>query len=1037
MGDTMGRTGGSRTRLTRAAGIGILLTALGAVAVPSAASAAPAGAGHGFTPVPAGSKAVNLPPSMADEPVTVLLELGGDPVAVADVAAATPLTSTQKKQKAAALDQAQAPVEQKARQLGGTVLGSYQHAYNGVKVRIKRSQVDTLAAQPAVVAVHPVRAVEPDNTNGVPLIGAPAVWGGSDKLHGEGVKVAVIDTGIDYTHADFGGPGTPAAYEKAHAAETTAADPALFGPKAAKVKGGVDLVGDSYNADPASADYQPVPHPDSNPLDCGGHGTHVAGTTAGYGVTADGKTYSGAYDSKTIASGKWLVGPGVAPKADLYAVRVFGCEGSTDMTVDAIDWAVEHDMDVINMSLGSPFGTKDAPESVAADNASKDGTIVVASAGNSGPAPYLVGSPSTATSTISVAASDPTSAFPGASLALGTGATLDAINANGATFTDGTTLPIKVVGNGAGGIGLGCSTAEFQAAGVQGKLAVVARGTCGRVAKAIYGQEAGAAAVVQVNNDANYPPYEGPITSNPDTGAPANVTIPFLGTPNTSAATWLAADGSTVTLTNKNLTNPNFLGTASFSSGGPRTGDSWLKPDVTAPGVSIFSAAVGTGTAPVAMSGTSMAAPMTAGQAALVKQAHKGWSKVADLKAAMVNTSDPARVTGYTTRVNGAGLIQAPGAVDTQVVALGDSGTATLNYGFSELDKNYRTTKTVTVKNLGAKAATFTVGTERAAGSPHTVKPSTKKITVPARKSVSVAVTLAVPAATAGDASAFHDVAGLIKLAPVAGSNKGVALRVPYYLVPQSVSKVSTQLDRRALQKSGKATATLTNVKGAISGTAEIFAWGLSDAKDAGAGAADLRAVGAQRRPDGTLAFALNTHGRFGNAARNEWDVYVDVDGDKVDDYNVVGVDYGLLTTGDLTGQLVTAVVDLRTEDMTLEFFAEAPYDSSTVTLPVLVSQLCQPGSPCLSATNPRFTYHAATFGIIDGQDDEIAGTASFNAFTPAVNTGAVVPVAPNRRATTTVTVSKAELAKSPARGWMVVTPDNRSKDEAQLIPLR
>ncbi|WP_306210484.1 S8 family serine peptidase [Actinoplanes sp. RD1] len=1030
MGDTMGRTGGSRTRLTRAAGIGILLTALGAVAVPSAAAAAPAGAGHGFTPVPAGSQATTLPPSMADEPVTVMLELGGDPVAVADVAAATPLTSTQKKQAAATLDRAQAPVEQRARQLGGTVLGSYQHAYNGIKVRIKRSQVDTLAAQPAVVAVHPVRAIEPDNTNGVPLIGAPAVWGGSDKLHGEGVKVAVIDTGIDYTHADFGGPGTTAAYEKAHAAETTAADPKLFGPKALKVKGGIDLVGDSYNADPSSADYQPVPHPDVNPLDCGGHGTHVAGTTAGYGVTAEGKTYTGAYDTKTIGGTKWLVGPGVAPKADLYAVRVFGCEGSTDMTVDAIDWAVEHDMDVINMSLGSPFGTKDAPESVAADNASKDGTIVVASAGNSGPAPYLVGSPSTATSTISVAASDPTAAFPGASLALGTGATLDAINANGATFSDGTTLPIKVVGNGAGGIALGCSTAEFQAAGVQGKLAVVARGTCGRVAKAIYGQEAGAAAVLQVNTDANYPPYEGPITSNPDTGAPANVTIPFLGTPNTAAATWLAADGSTVTLTNKTLTNPNYLGTASFSSGGPRTGDSWLKPDVTAPGVSIFSAAVGTGTAPVAMSGTSMAAPMTAGQAALVKQAHQGWSEVAYLKAAMVNTSDPAKVTGYTTRVNGAGLIQAPGAVDTQVVALGDSGTATLNYGFTELEKDYSKRKTVKVKNLGSKAATFTVGVEKPAGSPHSVKLSAKKITVPAKKTVAVDVTLVVPAATAGDASAFHDAAGLIKLTPVAGSNKGVALRVPYYLVPQSVAKVSTSLDKRGT------TATLTNAKGAIAGTADWFAWGLSDGKDAGA-AADLRAVGVQSLPDDTLAFALNTHQRFGNAARTEWDVYVDVDGDKVDDYDVVGIDYGLLTTGDINGRLVTAVVDLRTDEVSLEFYADAPYDGSTVTLPVLVSQLCQPGSPCLSGTSPRFTYHAATYGIIDGETDESAGTASFNAFAPAVSTGATVTVAPGRRVTSAVTVNKAELAKSPARGWMVVTRDNRSTDEAQLIPIK
>jgi hypothetical protein len=91
VGDTIGRTRSSRTRLLRASGIGILLTAFGAVATPAGAAAAPAD--HGFRPVPAGSKAINLPPSMADEPVTVLLQLGGDPVAVADVAAAAPLTS--------------------------------------------------------------------------------------------------------------------------------------------------------------------------------------------------------------------------------------------------------------------------------------------------------------------------------------------------------------------------------------------------------------------------------------------------------------------------------------------------------------------------------------------------------------------------------------------------------------------------------------------------------------------------------------------------------------------------------------------------------------------------------------------------------------------------------------------------------------------------------------------------------------------------------------------------------------------------------
>ena len=110
----------------------------------------------------------------------------------------------------------------------------------------------------------------------------------------------------------------------------------------------------------------------------------MAGSAAGFGVNADGTTYTGAYDSSTHGT-SFRIGPGVAPLADLYALRVFGCAGSTDVTVEAIDWAVDNDMDVINMSLGSPFGRATDPSAVASTNAANAGVIVVASAGNGAP----------------------------------------------------------------------------------------------------------------------------------------------------------------------------------------------------------------------------------------------------------------------------------------------------------------------------------------------------------------------------------------------------------------------------------------------------------------------------------------------------------------------------------------------------------------------------------------------------------------------------------------------------------------------------
>ena len=332
------------------------------------------------------------------------------------------------------------------------MLAELQWAYNGIKVRIARKDVPALATLPNVVAVRGIQLQTPGNETSVPFLGVPGdVWEDLGRT-GDGIKIAVIDTGFDYTHANFGGPGTVAAYNAANAADTTLGpeDAPWFGANAPKVKGGWDFVGDAYDA--AADDGSPAltPHPDPDPLDCvytdgsSGHGSHVSGTATGFGVLADGTTYHGPYDSSTYDN-DFLIGPGVAPEADLYGLRVFGCEGSTDVTTEAIEWAVENHMDVINMSLGSPFGRSDDPSAVASTNAAAAGVVVVTSAGNNGPSPYITGSPGTATGAIATAAVDSTQNFIGVRLALNTGTSIVTISANGVAPVDGTTYQVVVL----------------------------------------------------------------------------------------------------------------------------------------------------------------------------------------------------------------------------------------------------------------------------------------------------------------------------------------------------------------------------------------------------------------------------------------------------------------------------------------------------------------------------------------------------------------------------------------------------------------
>jgi minor extracellular serine protease Vpr len=1016
-----------------------------------------------------------IPRSLSAESTTVVVQLSGKSTAEAQADAGRKLTGSEKNQIKNQLKGNQDAVKPQIQAAGGKILAQFQSALNGIKVQIPASKMDQLAKISGVIAVLPVRQDVPDNATSVPYIGAPTVWDAPTNYRGEGIKIGVIDTGTDYTHANFGGPGTPADYTTAHAAETSPANPAYFGPSAPKVKGGFDLVGDSYNADPSSASYQPIPHPDPNPLDCAGHGSHVAGTAAGFGVTSGGATYAGPYNPTIYTSGAFTIGPGVAPKADIYSYRVFGCAGSTDVTVDAINMAFDDGVDVINMSLGSSFGSADDASAVASTNVVKAGVIVVASAGNSGPNQYITGSPATGTGTISVAANDATGAqSPGAIIAISTDGSITALNANGATFADGTVLPVAVLRTSypSGPVSLGCSASDYAnyPGGVTGKLVVTLRGTCSRVARAIFGEQANAAAVAMINTDSGYPPFEGPITGSVETG-PFNVTIPFFGVRGVlgAAATadpdnLITADspqgtGGTGTLTNTTFPSPGFSSFASFSSGGPRTGDSWLKPDITAPGVSTVSTAVGTGNGATTLSGTSMASPHVAGVAALVKQAHPNWKQVQEWKAAIVNTGNPSAIGGllpYQTSRGGTGLVQPIPAVNTNVIALGDTATSTLNFAFSELKANFSQTKQVKLRNKGGSPATFNVSQTNAAGSSHSIVLGSSSVTVPAGTEVTVNVTLNVPVATAGDSNgpglSFREVAGLITFTPTGGSNNGVALRVPYYLVPRALSSVNATMAKSVTTGSPSTNANLSNPSGPIAGNADFYAWGLNDPKEAGNSSADVRAIGIQTFANGSaadpnrrlLVFAVNTWNRWSNAASNEFDIYVDVDQNGTDDYVVVAADQGALTTGTANGVMAAAVFPINPSGSgsLSAFSVTAPSDSSTVEILVRSSQFCAAGHPCmttLGAPNKRFTYHAFGFDNLSGFVDVVAGTAKFNAGpTSAVSQGAFETVAPGGSATVPITINPTEWALTPALGVMAVSLDNKAgQDEAALLPLQ
>jgi subtilisin family serine protease len=1030
--------------------LGAVVAVSTAVATSTAAAATGSGASPSASPATTGTAAHQLPATLKAEklptsgPVTVMLELN------AEAAAAAYGDAIDAGQSVAAADATSRAQTQTVKSLASSVeahfgdpttkaspLFTTHAAYAGIAVTTDASKLPALAKIPGVLAVHRMPVKKVDNTVTVPLIKAPQAWQFAGTT-GKGVRIGIIDTGIDYTHADFGGPGTVAAYTAAKAA-----DAGPFHPTA-KVAGGFDFVGDDYDADPTDPTYQPVPHPDPNPLGCDSHGTHVAGTAAGYGENANGTTYKGPYNTSTPFS-TMKIGPGVAPEATLYALKVFGCNGSTNVVSLALDWAVDPNgdgnvsdhLDVVNMSLGSDFGSPEDPDSVASNNISKAGVVVVAAAGNGGDLFDIGGSPGNAERVIGVAASDDSTDW------------LDGLRVNSPASVAGikpveysqaydfvgkpdVTGDLYKLTDPANQDGCLPYSAADKAA-VAGKIAWLewtdndTLRACGSATRANNAAAAGAIGVVNHDDEDRFA-----------AGLAGNALIPEALMTKTAGDTLIAAgiDGINVTFSNSlklatKLVNPAFTDeVVGFSSRGV-TENGIGKPDVSAPGNTILSAGLGTGNGGLNDSGTSMATPHTAGLAALVVQAHPTWS-AERIKAAIVNTAtqDVFAGPGQTGTIEGperagAGRIVANAAVMQQVVAYNqtDHGAVGVSFGDVEVAPTASLSKVVRVQNLSNSWATYHVAYDAVTTVPGVnIATSTSSISVAPHAASSFKVTLTAQASqmthnpdpaidTTTDLGGgvliprqfIPEASGRVVLTPTQ-STGGSVLRVPVYSAPRPTS-VMTQPSKIALQLQHNGTLTgnvplsgfgFDNGTGANEDQSLVSGFALQGTSGklpactatvitgcvpfSDERAADLKAVGTTA--DGTSAyFAINTWGEWHTPASYvEFDVLIDTNNDGTPDLDL----FNSRLTG--TDVFVSELIDLNTGDVLdneLLNVADGSVDtnmfnSDTLVMPVAIAALG--GTP--GHTQFKYVVESQT---VYGTTDAIDHWMTFDPVHPAV----------------------------------------------------
>jgi len=817
-----------------------------------------------------GSGRVNVMAVLTDPPLAAALVAARAPGAARK---SVPWGAEQQRAYSQQLLAKQAGVVSGAASLGGNVMAQLTKVSNAVLISIDASQLPALARVPGVSTMLPVVDMTNADENTNIYVGATAVRSRIPSIDGSGVRIAILDSGIDFTHRNLGGLGTPAAYVAAYGA--SACGPTVANTTAptwtSKVVGGYDFVGESWTNQPPNNVLQPDP----NPIDCQGHGTSVADIAAGRSV-----------------DNTWL---GMAPGAQLFAVKVCSavatsCSGVA--IVQGLEFALDPNadgdlsdaVDVVNMSLGANFGLRENASVLSSQMLTQFGVVVVASAGNGGDVPFINGSPSSTPESIAVAQTQVSGQFGYPLITqIGTGAPNTISNTTlqswSETPTADITGPVRIDPNLASG---GC--AAYAAGFFAGQIALIRRGTCAGSTKAGFASAAGAIGVVIDNNAAGDPPGFGF----------GGGTAPFRSTLTITQAAGNALRAATLPIT----ATISFAGRISVngsmvasSSRGPNFGYVSIKPDIGAPGASV-AASVRTGNGTSAFGGTSGAAPVVAGAAALMLQSYPSLQPF-EVKARLMSAANPnvqtnpltlPGVLAPVTRI-GAGELRVVPAIDNQSAVWDASapGATSLSFGYQPSAAPRVIRKRVMVRNYSPVAKTYTIGTsfryadDQASGGVAMAAPAS--ITVPANSQAPFTLQMTVnPAGLPVWFSTGVNGGGNAQNGPLLQSveydgyvtlvSGGETVRMPWHVLPrrshQGAANASVTLN------SGTGAYTASNIGGATAAAVDVFALTGTSAQlpfsaFPGAGGnvivGDLRAVGVREVIDGStqlLQFALS-----------------------------------------------------------------------------------------------------------------------------------------------------------------------------------